>query len=69
MDTESDTNVDRISGVSSPWTDKIPVIFLLFNEAKILEELLEDNPNRTATISGDFSPLLFLLYLKIACLI
>jgi len=51
VDTESDTNVDRISGVSSPWTDKIPVIFLLFNEAKILEELLEDNPNRTATIS------------------
>jgi len=51
VDTETDTNVDRISGVSSPWTDQIPVIFLLFNEAKILEELLEDNPNRTATIS------------------
>ena len=53
LDTSTNTNVDRISGVRSLVTDNIPVIFLLKNEANILENLLTENPNRTATISGE----------------
>ena len=52
LDTQISTKVDRISGVRSLLTDNIPVIFLLKNEANILENLLRENPNRTATISG-----------------
>jgi len=51
LDTQISTKVDRISGVRSLMTDNIPVIFLLKNEANILENLLRENPNRTATIS------------------
>ena len=53
LDTSTNTKVDRISGVRSLVTDNIPVIFLLKNEANILENLLTENPNRTATISGN----------------
>ena len=52
LDTKENTKVDRISGVKSLLTDSIPVVFLLHNEALILQDLLKENPNRTATISG-----------------
>lgn len=52
LDTKEDTKVDRISGVKSLMTDSMPVVFLLHNEALILQELLKEYPNRTATISG-----------------
>ena len=52
LDTKEDTRVDRISGVKSLLTDSIPVVFLLHNEAMILQDLLREYPNRTATISG-----------------
>lgn len=51
LDTKENTKVDRISGVKSLLTDSIPVVFLLHNEALILQDLLKENPNRTATIS------------------
>jgi len=51
LDTKEDTKVDRISGVKSLLTDSIPVVFLLHNEAMILQDLLKEYPNRTATIS------------------
>ena len=52
LDTETNTNVERISGVRSLLTDSIAVVFLLRNEANILQELLSKSPNRTATLSG-----------------
>ena len=52
LDTETNTNVERISGVRSLLTDNIAVVFLLRNEANILQELLSKSPNRTATLSG-----------------
>ena len=52
LDTKEDTRVDRISGVKSLLTDTMPVVFLLHNEALILQDLLREYPNRTATISG-----------------
>ena len=52
LDTEENTQVDRISGVKSVLTDSIPVVFLLHNEALILQDLLREYSNRTATISG-----------------
>ena len=52
LDTETNTNVERISGVRSLLTDNIAVVFLLRNEASILQELLSKSPNRTATLSG-----------------
>ena len=54
LDTKEDTKVDRISGIKSLLTDSIPVVFLLHNEAIILQDLLKEYPNRTATISGIF---------------
>jgi len=51
LDTETNTNVERISGVRSLLTDNIAVVFLLRNEATILQELLSKSPNRTATLS------------------
>jgi len=51
LDTKEDTKVDRISGIKSLLTDSIPVVFLLHNEAMILQDLLREYPNRTATIS------------------
>ena len=53
LDHRNSTAVQRISGLASPATTRLPVIFLLRQEAVLLRRLLEEMPNRTATIQGN----------------
>ena len=53
LDNKNNTNVEKISGVRSLYTDNLPVIFLLQDQADILESILSKESVVRASIAGE----------------
>lgn len=50
LDDQNNTEVERISGIKTPLTERVPVVFLLQQEAAILARLLAESSNITGKI-------------------